>query len=120
VTTAMVLRRTEGAGAPPPGVDPVMDAITQAGTVGALLDAVRAGKTPTPDQINLAEAALNGIENDLLQVQINGYQGSKQQPQQAAPGPGVWISGGATAAIAAGSMLLGGIGGFFIGKRDER
>jgi hypothetical protein len=114
----MTLYRPEGVGAPPAGVDPVMDAITQAGTVGALLQTLSAGGTPTAQQIAVAQAALNGIENDLLQVQINGYAGSKTAP--ATPGPGIWVSGGATAAIAAGTGLVGGVVGFLMGKREGR
>jgi len=114
------VERREGVGAnpPPQGIDPVVDAIAQAGTVGAVLDLLKAGGTPTAQQIAVAEAALNGIENDLLQVQLKGYVGSQGQKPSGASGSGVYVSAGATAAIALGAGLVGGVTGFLIGKRD--
>ena len=117
MSTAMVLRTTTGAGAPPPGVDPVQDAIGHTSDIRIVLDLLASGQAPSAQQINLAESALSGLENDLLQVQLNGYAGSKTT-QPTTPGPGLWVSGAATAAIAAGTGLVGGALGFLLGRRE--
>lgn len=46
----------------------------------------------------------------LAQQQVQALSGTQ------APGPGVWVKGGAAAAIAGGAALLGGVTGFALGR----
>ncbi len=91
-----------GVGATPTPLDdiPSQIAIVQVYLTAAI------GGTATAAQLTAAQAALNAIAADTMTAK-------SQLP------PGVWISGTAAGAVAAGAGLIGGVVGFIAGGRSK-
>jgi hypothetical protein len=114
----MTTSRGYGAGAM--GIDPVADATSSLGAITLLIGVVSVGGVPSQDQIAAAQNAVKSIAQDLLVLARQPTPPTPPAPP-ATPAnvpPGTWISAPVTALAAAGSAILGGIGGWYLRGRQ--
>ncbi len=107
--------RVTGVAAPPSGIDPVADAIDSLAAIQAYMAAVVTPQGATADQLAAAQSAVSNLARDLIEIQAQ-----RSRPASPQVPPGVWVSGTAATAAAAGALALGGVAGWLLrGKKES-